>query len=123
MMDGCQFNCYDVPRNIFVPFSAPADSLTSFNEWASRIKTHFEPHFWVPEEGAGPYERQADLINRRGIYKDTVGSGIPWADYQFRPNFTIAMVVVSIRLYREIIQDLFFFFGFFRKAFDSRIQC
>ncbi|XP_022695874.1 glycogen debranching enzyme-like isoform X2 [Varroa jacobsoni] len=69
------------------------DSLTSFNEWASRIKTHFEPHFWVPEEGAGPYERQADLINRRGIYKDTVGSGIPWADYQFRPNFTIAMVV------------------------------
>ncbi|OQR68221.1 glycogen debranching enzyme-like [Tropilaelaps mercedesae] len=68
-------------------------TLTSFVEWASRIKSHFEPHFWVPEEGAGPQDLRPDLINRRGIYKDTLGSGLPWADYQFRPNFTIAMVV------------------------------
>jgi glycogen debranching enzyme len=36
-----------------------------------------------------------DLVNRRGIYKDVFGSGVgrEWSDYQFRPNFPIAMAV------------------------------
>ncbi|XP_028968045.1 glycogen debranching enzyme-like [Galendromus occidentalis] len=68
-------------------------SETTFAEWSTRIQTHFESCFFVPEEGAGAFDQRPDLINRRGIYKDTFGSRQPWADYQFRPNFTIAMVV------------------------------
>jgi len=32
-------------------------------------------------------------VNRRGIYKDVVGSKTEWADYQLRPNQCVAMVV------------------------------
>jgi glycogen debranching enzyme len=34
-------------------------------------------------------------VNRRGIYKDVFGSGAgrEWSDYQFRPNFPVAMTV------------------------------
>jgi glycogen debranching enzyme len=35
------------------------------------------------------------IVSRRGIYKDVYGSGSgrEWSDYQFRPNFPIAMTV------------------------------
>jgi len=35
------------------------------------------------------------LVSRRGIYKDVLGSGDgrEWSDYQFRPNFLVAMTV------------------------------
>ena len=35
------------------------------------------------------------MVNRRGIYKDVYGTPAEreWADYQFRPNFPIAMTV------------------------------
>jgi glycogen debranching enzyme len=41
------------------------------------------------------YDVQPSLINRRGIYKDVYrsGAGREWSDYQFRPNFPIAMTV------------------------------
>lgn len=41
------------------------------------------------------YNLKSSLVNRRGIYKDTCGSTHEYTDYQFRPNFGIAMVMVS----------------------------
>lgn len=41
------------------------------------------------------YRINPAVVNRRGIYKDVYGSGSgrEWSDYQFRPNFPIAMTV------------------------------
>ena len=41
------------------------------------------------------YNINSSIVNRRGIYKDVYGSGAgrEWSDYQFRPNFPIAMTV------------------------------
>ena len=38
------------------------------------------------------------LINRRGIYKDVWGGTHPYAQYQLRSNYQIAMVVVGYLL-------------------------
>ena len=63
------------------------DTLWSWNDWAARIKEHFEPNFWVD-----PEDRQK-LVNKRSIYKDSVGASSEWQDYQLRPNFVISMAV------------------------------
>jgi glycogen debranching enzyme len=41
------------------------------------------------------FDVKTELVNRRGIYKDVYrsGAGREWSDYQFRPNFAIAMTV------------------------------
>ena len=41
------------------------------------------------------YEVDSRLVNRRGIYKDVLGSGPgrEWSDYQLRCNFPVAMTV------------------------------
>lgn len=60
----------------------------TWKKWASLIQANFEKFFFIPVEG------EVDkLVNRRGIYKDTVGASRPWQDYQFRPNFLVTMVV------------------------------
>lgn len=64
----------------------------TYEEWNARIANNFEANFWInttPTSG----EARPDLINRRGIYKDSVGATQPWADYQLRCNFPVAMVV------------------------------
>lgn len=66
----------------------------SFNQWSNKIQSHFETHFWIdPELNEG---RHSDLINKRGVYKDTYGAVLRWPDYQLRCNFPIAMVAVSL---------------------------
>lgn len=65
----------------------------SFKEWSDKIQANFEKFFWVnitPVDG----EIRPDLINKRGIYKDSYGSSQGFPDFQLRCNFPIAMVVV-----------------------------
>ena len=65
--------------------------------WEKKIQSFFEKFFYIPPDSSldSQYEIQRpDLINRRGIYKDTFGSAISFADYQLRPNACIAMVKV-----------------------------
>lgn len=67
----------------------------TFADWDARIAANFEKQFWVPLV-ADPNEPKNNLVHRRGIYKDSVNATQPWADYQLRCNFPIAIVVVSI---------------------------
>jgi glycogen debranching enzyme len=64
--------------------------------WRNAIALSFEPHFYVPlpqEQEGGGFHLSEHWVNKRGIYKDTVGSSAGWADYQLRPNFFVAMAV------------------------------
>ncbi|XP_063718426.1 glycogen debranching enzyme-like [Symsagittifera roscoffensis] len=65
-------------------------SLLKFSNWAERLGASFDCHFFV---GASPDERYNDLslVNKKNIYKDTLGSQNPWTDYQLRPNYAIAI--------------------------------
>jgi len=88
--------------------------LVTYGQWNNLIQESFEKSYYVPlgESIPGPgfiyplikcpdpsedkeYEINPGLVNRRGIYKDVFGSGAgrEWSDYQFRPNFPIAMAV------------------------------
>ena len=59
----------------------------TFQDWYARLKESFEPCFYI--SATDP----SDYVNRRQIYKDTVGSGAGWADYQLRPNQVVAMAL------------------------------
>nr|CAD7601350.1 unnamed protein product [Timema genevievae] len=63
----------------------------TYRQWEQKIASSFEPVFFVSVHPSNK-EPRPDLIHHRGIYKDTHGSGQPWADYQLRCNFPIAMV-------------------------------
>jgi glycogen debranching enzyme len=64
----------------------------TYKQWEDCIAENFEKKFFVPLTLSST-EPHPDLVNRRGIYKDSCGAGQPWADYQLRCNFPIAMVV------------------------------
>ena len=40
-------------------------------------------------------EELSRFIHKTGIYKDSLGANMGYPDYRLRPNFTIAMTVVS----------------------------
>jgi glycogen debranching enzyme len=85
----------------------------TYKEWSDLIQTSFERLYYVPSGAPDikfctyikliftdpaddhKYVINAGIVNRRGIYKDVLGSGSDheWADYQLRPNFPIAMTV------------------------------
>ncbi|KAI9458217.1 glycoside hydrolase family 13 protein [Lactarius psammicola] len=71
--------------------------LVTYREWNDLIQDSFERSYYVPLDPSEDKEYSIDptLVNRRGIYKDVVGSGPgrEWSNYQFRPNFPIAMTV------------------------------
>lgn len=69
-------------------------ALTSWTyaQWADRIRDNFERHFWIPPAPSAA-DARPDLVHRRAIYKDSHGASRPWADYQLRCNFPIAMAV------------------------------
>ncbi|XP_065332419.1 glycogen debranching enzyme isoform X2 [Cloeon dipterum] len=64
----------------------------TFQEWEDKIVHHFERKFWINWTPIPENEPRPELINRRGIYKDSHNASQAWADYQLRPNFTVAMV-------------------------------
>ena len=57
------------------------------------MRDNFEKHFWVPvtKQEDSQYSINAKQVNRRGIYKDVLGSTHGFTDYQLRPNICIAM--------------------------------
>ncbi|KAJ2162872.1 bifunctional 4-alpha-glucanotransferase/amylo-alpha-1,6-glucosidase [Coemansia sp. RSA 552] len=67
-----------------------------YSAWDQLVQDSFEKHFWVPLDVAQDAEYHIDnpnVVNRRGIYRDTFGSSTEWADFQFRPNIVVAMAV------------------------------
>lgn len=106
-------------RSAWMSFTDPRtvddrDKLVTYGEWNDLIQKSFERYFYVPlgnelndSMASGllmlttdpaedsQYAIDTKLVNRRGIYKDVYGSGRgrEWSDYQFRPNFPVAMTV------------------------------
>ncbi|OMH78788.1 Glycogen debranching enzyme, partial [Zancudomyces culisetae] len=74
--------------------------LVDFGSWADLILSSFEKHFWIPINPKKDQRYSVDTshVLRRGIYRDTFGSAVPGADYCFRPNLVVAMVI-SPRLF------------------------
>ena len=58
----------------------------SLAAWADTIKRNFERQFWVGGAAGAEVEPRPDYVNTTSIYKDSVGSGHGWTDYQLRPN-------------------------------------
>lgn len=67
----------------------------TYQRWSDLIQQNFERCFYVPvdESQDKDYDVIAKFAYRRGIYKDLYKSSSQYHDYQFRPNFLVAMVV------------------------------
>ena len=70
----------------------------SFKDWGDKMQAHFENLFWINSTPIPEHEPHPELINRRGMYKDCYLSLPFWSDFQLRPNFAVAMVVVRFTL-------------------------
>lgn len=76
--------------------------VITFADWAAKIEQSFEKCYYVPldPKDDSKYDINSKVVNRRGIYKDLYKSGKEYEDYQFRPNFPIAMTVAP-QLFNE----------------------
>ena len=61
-------------------------------DWLERIDQNFEKFFWIDQSNSDRF------VDRRNIYKDTINSTFQWTDFQFRPNFLVAAVVLRTHL-------------------------
>lgn len=70
-------------------------SSISLSDWNNLLQNNFEKKFYVPVDSSDDhkFDINSSVVNRRGIYKDLYKSGKEYEDYQFRPNFTIALTV------------------------------
>ncbi len=71
----------------------------TYREWESRIKDNFDDYFFISSQDSNP------VINRRHIYKDTLGASEVWQDVQLRPNWVIASAVAPDLFVREHVQE------------------
>ncbi|RWS27560.1 glycogen debranching enzyme-like isoform X2 [Leptotrombidium deliense] len=71
----------------------------TWSQWEEKIQANFEKHFWISPNSSH------HLVNRREIYKDSVGAIHEWRDYQLRPNFPIAMAVAPELFDRNHAKD------------------
>ncbi|KAL4066019.1 glycoside hydrolase family 13 protein [Scleroderma citrinum] len=83
-------------QGVVASIKSEATFLT-YRRWSDLIQESFEKCFYVPLDSLedSMYVINPNIVNRRGIYKDVYGSGPgrERSDYQFRPNFAIAMSV------------------------------
>ena len=70
------------------------DQRANLEDWSRKIDENFEKEFWIDQT-----DHSNHFINRRNIYKDTINSSLQYTDFQFRPNFLIAAVIVRIHLF------------------------
>lgn len=92
-------SCYlNLMFNKHIFFNLGSITFWSYEEWNGKIQKNFEAHFWIPQDKniRNKVESLPELINRRGIYKDTLGASNKWGDYQLRCNYPVAMAVVSL---------------------------
>lgn len=77
--------------------------VLAYEKWDKLLMDSFEKHFYIPlsEEDDAKYVVEKKLVQRRGIYKDTVGASKAHGDYQFRPNLVVAMAVAPEMFNRE----------------------
>ena len=78
--------------------TSPKKKHLSYADWNKLLQQSFEAKFWIPEaleEGQQKEGDEAPYIHRTGIYKDSYRASQQYADFQLRPNFAIAVVVVS----------------------------
>merc|ERR1719319_797904 len=67
--------------------------LRDLASWADTIQANFDRHFWVGGEEGAEVEPHPHPVNCTSMYKDSVGSGGQYTDYQLRPNAAIALAV------------------------------
>lgn len=86
--------CWRNKENQSFLFVPGQELFVSYSQWNQQLQQAFEAAFWVSEDPQDSNEKNPELVHKKGIYKDSYGASSPWCDYQLRPNFTIAMVVV-----------------------------
>jgi len=65
----------------------------TLTEWADKIQANFDKYYWVEDTKGSQVEPHPELVNCTQIYKDSVGSGHRYTDYQLRPNYAVALAV------------------------------